>query len=168
MFTPSPPTEALCSLPIIRCHSRGHLIVVMVCPDYTGVLTHWIDGETQLHRADGPCEGCDANQAPRWQGFIIVEARDGGRHRLLQFTPPVARVLDRQPQNAHGLSGTVAKLQRDGRNRNSPLHCEIVEVKSQYARFDTHQLEEAVARLFRSKGPIFESLRSDIGRLPTD
>ncbi len=168
MFTPTPPTDALCALPIIRCHSRGHLIVVFVCPAYTGVLTHWIDGETMLHRADGPCEGCDSNQAPRWQGFIIVAHEDGGRHRLLQFTPPVARVLDRQPVNAHGLSGTVVKLQRDGKERNSPLNCQIVEVKNQYAVFDTTQLELAVARLFRAKGPVFESLRGDIGRLPTE
>jgi len=168
MFTPLPPTEELCSLPIIRCHSRGHLIVVIVCPQYTGVLTHWIDGETQLHRADGPCEGCDANQAPRWQGFVIVEAVDGDRHRLLQFTPPVARVLDRQPTKTHGLSGVVAKLQRDGGNRNSPLNCQIVDVHDVEPRFDMRQLEMAVARLFRSKGPIFESLRADIGRLPTE
>ncbi len=168
MFTPSPPTDRLCALPIIRRHSRGHLIVVLVCAEYTGVLTHWIDGETMLHRADGPCEGCDANQAPRWQGFIIVAHAEGGRHRLLQFTPPVARVLDQQPANAHGLSGTVAKLQRDGRERNSPLICDIVEVKNQFAHFDTTQLELAVARLFRAKGPIFESLRGDIGRLPNE
>lgn len=168
MFTPTPPTTKLCALPILRCTGAGTLDAILVCHSYTGVLTHWIGEETTLHTQSGPCAGCDANQAPRWQGFVIVQSTQSGTHRLLQFTPPVAKTLDGYQRKQYGLSGLTVRLTRAGRERNSPLCAEITDRVQLTPHFSVEQLEEAVSRLFRSNFPLFDALKKSIGCLPVD
>lgn len=168
MFTPTPPEESLCALPIIRCLGRGYLDVIVVTEKYTGVMTHWIDDATALHTTVVACPGCEANQAPRWQGFAIVQSTESGYHRLLQFTPPVARVLDAHRAKSDSLCGVTARLHRSGSNRNSPLHAEVIDYAEDKPHFSHKQLEEAVARLFRAVGPIFGTSSAALRRSPTD
>jgi len=166
MFTPTPPENPHHALSILRCSPRGHLDTVLVCDRYTGVMTHWWDDHTTLHAAAGPCEACDGGQSPRWQGFIIVQAMDSGQFRLLQFTPPVARVFDSHRTNNGRLAGVVARLHREGTERNSPLFAKLVGYEEDRDVFSSEQLDSAVAKLFRSSFPLFDKARSQIGCLP--
>lgn len=168
MFTPLPPTVKLCALPILRCSGSGTLDAILVCHRYTGVLTHWMNEETTLHIDSGPCAGCDANQRPRWQGFIIVQSTQSGTHRLLQFTPPVATVLNKYSRDDTGVCGLTVRLTREGRERNSPLRAEIIERATVTPHFSVEQLEEAVSRLFRTNFPLFDALKKSIGCLPVE
>lgn len=167
MFTPTPPEESLHALSILRCTHRGHLEVRLSCQAYTGVMTHWWDDHTVLHPQHGPCEPCCGGQSPRWQGFIIVESIESGQFRLLQFTPPVARVFDSHRSDGGRLSGIVARLHREGTERNSPLFARLMSIAPQEAKFSAEQLESAVAKLFRSNFPLFDTARSKVGCLPT-
>lgn len=168
MFTPDPPVDALCALPILRCAPNVHLDCILVCDQFTGVLTHYLKEETALHTIEGPCLGCDAGQAPRWQGFIIVAGTSSGYHRLLQFTPPVARVFKKHRSTVGSLAGVVARLRRAGSERNSPLHAEVTDYTKQEAHFSFEQLQMAVSRLFRHNYPLFEAARATVGSLPTE
>lgn len=167
MFTPTPPPEPHHALSILRCTARGHLEVRLSCQAYTGVMTHWWDDHTILHPPSGPCEACSNGQSPRWQGFIIVESMDSGQFRLLQFTPPVARVFDSHRSDGGRLSGLVARLHRDGTERNSPLFARLTKIERHDPKFSAEQLDAAVAKLFRSSFPLFDVARSKVGCLPT-
>lgn len=166
MFTPQPPSDPHHALSILRCSPRGYLDAVLVCDQYTGVMTHWWDDHTVLHASSGPCEPCSGGQSPRWQGFIIVESVESGQFRLLQFTPPVARVFNSHREHDGRLSGVVARLHREGRERNSPLFAKLVGYRDDRNVFSSEQLDAAVAKLFRSSFPLFDQAASGIGRLP--
>jgi len=166
MFTPTPPQDPDRALGILRCEPRGYLDVVLVCNRYTGVMTHWWDDHTTLHAASGPCEPCSGGQSPRWQGFIVVQSVDSGQFRLLQFTPPVARVFDSHQNDNGRLVGVVARLRREGTERNSPLFAKLTGFEEDRDAFSAEQLDAAVAKLFRSSFPLFDKAKSKIGCLP--
>lgn len=168
MFTPTPPAEPQVSLRVLRCEAAKQLDVILCCRLYTGVMTHWIEDSTTLHAVKGPCEGCDAKQTPRWQGYIIVQSQESGLHRLLQFTPPVARTLDILVTGDAGLAGAMIRLRREGTNRNSPLYCDPKGFTSDHQTFPFEALQEAVSKLFRQDFPLFEAAKRGIGRLPLE
>ena len=168
MFTPTPPAEPQVSLRVLRCEAAKQLDVILCCRLYTGVMTHWIEDSTTLHAVKGPCEGCDAKQTPRWQGYIIVQSQESGLHRLLQFTPPVARTLDILVKGDAGLAGAMIRLRREGTNRNSPLYCDPKGFTSDHQTFPFEALQEAVSKLFRQDFLLFKALKRNIGRLPLE
>jgi len=168
MFTPAPPAETQVCLRVLRCDAFSHLDVIVCNARYVGVMTHWIDGTTILHSLAGTCEGCDARQSPRWQGYLIVQSMESGLHRLLQFTPPVAHTLDAHQNAGHDLAGAVVRLKREGKNRNSPLYARVMSKADHFQQFEFARLQEAVAKLFRQDFPLFEAARKDIGCLPVE
>jgi len=168
MFTPTPPAEPQFCLRVLRCEATKQLDVILCCRLYTGVMTHWLDNCTTLHAEKGPCEGCDAHQTPRWQGYIIVQSMESGLHRLLQFTPPVARTLDILVTGDSGLAGAMIRLRREGTSRNSPLYAAPKGFTSDHQTFPFEALQEAVSKLFRQDFPLFEAMKRNIGRLPLE
>jgi len=168
MFTHSPPDQDIVALPILRCVPNGHLDVILSCRLFTGVMTHWVNNATTLHAGVGRCEGCSINQAPRWQGFIIVRSPDSGMSRLFQFTPPVARVLESHKDSGDGLLGLVVRVKRLGKNDNSPLHASVIDYADHADEFAFADLQKAVARLFRSNFHPLDAARKSIGSLPVE
>lgn len=148
MFHAIPNDDQKMPLPVVRCRAGANLRTVIACTVLRGVLTHYMNDQTMVCQNGPKCPGCERNMVPRWQGFTIVCSPETNNFALLQFTPPVAKVLQRNTNLATGILGFDITLSRLGSRINSPLLVKLHGIRQGVEGWSPKQLETVVRRLF--------------------
>jgi hypothetical protein len=84
---PPPPPDVVYA-PILSPEPGGSEHGLIVCPEFVGVKTHWIEKRTTgcIGRPNG-CEGCRDGKPTRWKGYMGVYRICDGRLWLAELTP---------------------------------------------------------------------------------
>lgn len=83
-----PPALNVVYAPIMSPKKGEQRHALIVCEEFLGVKTHWIEKRTTgCLGAEEGCEGCRAKKPSRWKGYMGVLNLAGGKLWLAEFTP---------------------------------------------------------------------------------
>lgn len=147
-FQDEPRDNVQSPLPIVRCRPGRPLGVILCQNRWRGLDTHYWRKRTIPCVGLATCEPCQANQAARWQGFIICQSTKSKTFALLTFTPGVLQTL-REALDTYGtLVGVELVLSRLGDRINAPLTANVAGVHKVALEFPTSKLDDCLKRLF--------------------
>jgi hypothetical protein len=147
-----PATDMVKPLPLIRPQAEKPLNTILMAEGWVGVFTHWWGGKTVLHD-ETECRACDRNIAKLWKGFIpVCDAFQRDRIALLQFTGRCCVTLLDHKRESGGLLGARVLWTRVGKQKNSPLRCEVMGWADVKDPFTYTRTSEIVAAIFRDTG----------------
>ena len=100
--------------------------VICLSGDILGLYTHFHNGRTQPCQDDN-CPGCQANQSPRWHGYLFVLAPKIRTIGILELTPAAVPNLDKFFREHRTLKGAELRCERIPKRANGRLFIAISE-----------------------------------------
>lgn len=147
-----PEAEMLKPLPLIRPQAGKPLNTIIQSETWAGVYTHWWGGKTVQCGADN-CRACERNIARLWKGFVVVaDSFNTDNIAVLQFTGRCCRTLIEHKRDCSGVLGARVLWTRIGKQRNSPLRCEVMGWAHVESPYGHSRLCDVVSAIFRDTG----------------
>jgi len=111
-------------LPLLRVPPKGLSGLVILSHDIVGCDTHYWRGRTRPCEAPN-CDACQANQRPRWRGYLAVMSQRTEKIGVIELTPAAVAPVDRAFRQARTLRGCQIALARKNEKPNGQLFAQI-------------------------------------------